>query len=253
MDRPPHLDIDLNEAPSPPPFEPPQEQAPLPPPEPAPPAYAVPPPPLPPQPQPPQPQLPPPAALLPLVAPSQQQVRLQQEALEVVLRFHRPPELRNTPFGPIGGVPAGLLPAGLGLPAPHPGEAGWGFPPPPCASCSRQEELGSTFVCDACDRGFHSKCVRVWPPLLPPPPPPGPPGARRPRAAANEDWICPECEMRGARSTRWKLGPVPLDINAAPPEEPVAVPAPDISRQFLELLIAYIDICLTIELLRSYE
>ncbi|CAN6230676.1 unnamed protein product [Urochloa humidicola] len=233
MDRPPHLDIDLNEAPSPPPFEPPPEQAPPPPQEPAPPAYAAPPLPLPPPPPPPpQPQLPP--ALLPLVAPSQQQLRLQQEALEMVLRVHRPPELRNTPFGPIGGVPPGLLPAGLGLPAPHPGEAGWGFPPPPCASCSRQEEMGSTFVCDACDRGFHAKCVRVWPPLPPPPPPPGPPGARRPRAAANEDWICPECEMRGARSTRWKLGPVPLDINAAPPEEPVvaslAASVADLSR-----------------------
>uniref|UniRef100_K3Z0F2 PHD-type domain-containing protein n=1 Tax=Setaria italica TaxID=4555 RepID=K3Z0F2_SETIT len=115
------------------------------------------------------------------------------------------------------------------------------------------EELGSTFVCDACDRGFHSKCVRVWPPLLPPPPPPGPPGARRPRAAANEDWICPQCEMRGARSTRWKLGPVPLDINAAPPEEPVAASAHDISRHFLELLFTYIDMCLTLELLRGYE
>ena len=239
MDRPPHLDIDLNEAPSPPPSEPPTPRAPSPPRELAPPAYAAPPPP------PPQPQLPPPP-LLPLVAPSpQQQLRLQQEALEVVLRLHRPPELRSTPFGPIGSVPAGLLPGlGLPLPAPHPGEAGWGYPPPLCASCAGQEKLGKTFVCDACDRGFHSDCVRVWPPLPPPPPPPGPPGARRPCAATNEDWICPECEMRGARSTRWKLGPVPLDINAAPPEEPIAVPAHDISRHFLEHLFTYTHICL---------
>ena len=110
-------------------------------------------------------------------------------------------------------------------------------------------------VCDACERGFHPSCVRVWPPLLPPPPPPGPPGARRSRAAANEDWICPECERRGARSTRWKLGAVELDINAAPPEDPVAVIANDIRRQLLELfliitIIDYIDsILLAIELL----
>lgn len=116
-------------------------------------------------------------------------------------------------------------------------------------------------VCDACDRGFHPNCVRVWPPLFPPPPPPGPPGARRPRAAANEDWICPACERCGARSTRWKLGAVELDINAAPPEDPVTVIANDIRRQLLELfliiiIIDYIDsICLAIELLslRGYE
>jgi hypothetical protein len=52
---------------------------------------------------------------------------------------------------------------------------------------------------------------------------------------ANDDWICPECEMRGARSTAWKLGPVPLDINAAPPEEPAEEAVRDISRQLLEL------------------
>ncbi|XP_062218444.1 methyl-CpG-binding domain-containing protein 9-like isoform X2 [Phragmites australis] len=209
MDRPPHLDIDLNEAPSP-------QQCETPPPRGfAPPVYA--PPPMPQfQPPPPQP------------APASQQLLLQQEALEMALQFHRVPEPRNTHFGAIGNVPSGFLP-GMGVPPPppHPGEAGWGHPLRPCASCGHPEILGGTMVCDACDRGFHPSCVRVWPPLmLTPPPPPGPPGARRPRAAANDDWICPECEMRGARSSRWKLGPVPLDINAAPPEDAVM----DISR-----------------------
>ncbi|KAG0532135.1 hypothetical protein BDA96_04G082500 [Sorghum bicolor] len=144
MDRPPHLVIDLNEAPSPPPSDTPPAQAPSPPRELAPPVQAPPPPQqqqlpplLPPQPQP-QP---------PLGAPNQQ-ARLQQEALEGVLRVHRPLELRNTPFGPVGNVPAGLFP-GLGLPllplpppAPHPGEAGWGNPVPPCSSCGLPEILG---------------------------------------------------------------------------------------------------------------
>ncbi|XP_062223837.1 methyl-CpG-binding domain-containing protein 9-like [Phragmites australis] len=218
MDRPPHLNFDLNEAPSPQQCETPPPRAPPPPRGNAAPVHAPPPPQF-------QPRLPP--------APASQQLVLQQEAIEMALQFHRAPEPRNTPIGTIGNVSAGLLP-GLGVPPPpppppqHPGEAGWGHPPRPCASCGHPEILGGTMVCDACDRGFHPSCVRVWPPfMLTPLPPPGPPGPRRPRAAANDDWICPECEMRGARSTRWKLGPVPLDINAAPPEDP----SMDIMRQ----------------------
>ncbi|KAL6629999.1 hypothetical protein ACP70R_029764 [Stipagrostis hirtigluma subsp. patula] len=230
MDRPPHLVIDLNEAPSPPPGDTPTGPAPSPPREFARPVYAPPPPP------PPQQQLPRQPAPQATALAGQQQQQQPREAAEMALRFHPPPELMAGAFGAIGSVPAGLLP-GVGLPLPpppaqHPGEAGWGFPPRPCASCGQPEVLGGTMVCDACDRGFHPTCVRVWPPLVPPPPPPpGPPGARRPRAAANEDWICPECEMRGARSSRWKLGPVPLDINAAPREDPVPAAAMEVTSE----------------------
>jgi hypothetical protein len=152
-------------------------------------------------------------------------------------RFHPLPGSSTAPFGATGNLRAGLLPdSGLSMPplAPFPGQAGWGHPPRPCASCGHPEILGGTIVCDSCDRGFHPGCVRVWPPLMFTPPP-GPSGARRPHAVANDDWICPECEMRGARSTAWKLGPVPLDINAAPPEEPAEEAVRDISRQLLEL------------------
>ncbi|KAK3152374.1 hypothetical protein QOZ80_2BG0158090 [Eleusine coracana subsp. coracana] len=222
MDRPPHLVIDLNEAPSPPPYDNPPEDVPPSPPRGAAPAVHAPPPP-----QPPPPVLPLPAA----PASSSQQLGGPKEALELVYRFHPLSEWRTAPFGVMGNMPAGLLP-GFKPPAPFPGEAGWGHHRP-CSSCGHPEVLGGTIVCDSCDRGFHPACVRVWPPLVftpPPPPPSGPPGARRPRAVANEEWICPECEMRGARSTLWKQGPVPLDINAAPPEEPVAVAVRDISR-----------------------
>ncbi|GJN19247.1 hypothetical protein PR202_gb06498 [Eleusine coracana subsp. coracana] len=228
MDRPPHLVIDLNEAPSPPPYDNPPEDVPPSPPRGAAPAVHAPPPP-----QPPPPVLPLPAA----PASSSQQLGGPKEALELVYRFHPLSEWRTAPFGVMGNMPAGLLP-GFKPPAPFPGEAGWGHHRP-CSSCGHPEGSGGArFVCDSCDRGFHPACVRVWPPLVftpPPPPPSGPPGARRPRAVANEEWICPECEMRGARSTLWKQGPVPLDINAAPPEEPVAVAVRDISRQLLEL------------------
>ncbi|KAL6888819.1 hypothetical protein ACP4OV_009845 [Aristida adscensionis] len=241
MDRPPHLHIDLNEAPSPPPGDTPTGPAPSPPREFAPAAFASaaaaaaaaapppPPPPPPPQQQQLQQLIPPPPPPQPQQAPVNQQLRL--EAWEMVLRVHPPtPDLMAA--GAFAGVPAGVLP-GVGLPLPpppplHPGEAGWGFPPRPCAACRLPETPGGTMVCDACDRGFHPTCVRVWPPLVTtPPPPPGPPGARRPQyPAANEDWICPECEMRGARTSRWKLGPIALDINATPREEPAA-PASD--------------------------
>ncbi|TVU32897.1 hypothetical protein EJB05_24662, partial [Eragrostis curvula] len=245
MDRPPHLVIDLNEAPSPPPYDNPPEDAPSPPREAAPAAHA--PPPL----QPPPPV--PPLQTAP--ASSSQQLQRQQEALEMACRHHPLPDWSTAPFGAMGSVATGLLP-GLPLPLPplpapaqFPGEAGWGHPQLPCASCGRPEVMGNTIVCDSCDRGFHPACVRVWPPLVfTPPPPPGPPGARRPRPVANEDWICPECEMRGARSTLWKLGPVPLDINAAPPEEPVVM-----TRQALELYTHILTVvaCSIIEFLND--
>lgn len=80
------------------------------------------------------------------------------------------------------------------------------------------------------------------------------PGARRPRATANEDWICPECEMRGARTNRWKLGPVPLDINVPPPstpdaEDPVAVATRDVTRQLSQLSFPQL-LLLTADLIR---
>ncbi|KAL5207727.1 hypothetical protein ABZP36_032162 [Zizania latifolia] len=208
MDRPPHLDIDLNEEPSPP-----REVAP--------PVSAVPPalfPPLPP--------------LGPAPPVDNSGLVLPYEARELALRIHQAEALKASAARAIASVSAGA-PFGPPPPAEYPGEAGWGNPLLPCASCGRPEKLGGTIVCDACERGFHISCVRVWPPLMPQPPPsppPGPPDARRPRAAANEDWMCPECEMRGARTNRWKLGPVQLDINAAPPEDPLIVTARDVTR-----------------------
>jgi hypothetical protein len=228
MDRPPHLDIDLNEAPSPLPYDNPPEDAPSPPREATPPVRA-----------PPPAQPPPPVPPLPLAMASVgQQLQSQQEALEAARRFSLP-GWSTAPFGATGNLRVGLLPS-VGLSTPPLAlpleEVGWGHPPIPCASCGHPEILEAMILCDSCDRGFHPACVRVWPPLMPmPPPPPGPPGARRPRAVANDDWICPECEMRGARSISWKLGPVPPDINAAPPEEPGAVAVRDISRQLREL------------------
>ncbi|KAM0868772.1 hypothetical protein ACQ4PT_041113 [Festuca glaucescens] len=224
MDRPPHLDIDLNEAPSPPfPQSPPREYAP---------PICSPPPPLPPPPPllPPPPPPPPPPAL----ANVQAQLLLAHEAREIALSLHQAESLRVTAARALAAAAAaaGSL-VGVPQPAQHPGEAGWGHPPLPCASCGRPEIPGATIVCDACERGFHESCVRVWPPLMSqaPPPPPGPPGVRRPPVAVNEDWMCPECEMRGARSARWRLGAVELDMNAAPPEDPVTVAVRDITRQ----------------------
>ncbi|CAM0946371.1 unnamed protein product [Alopecurus aequalis] len=224
MDRPPHLDIDLNEAPSPPPSpavpqSPPREFA-LP--------IFAPPPQLPPPP----PPLPPPLA----PANAQAQLLLAHEAREIALRFQRAESLRFSAIRALATASAAVgSPLGVPQPAQHPGEAGWAHPghlPLPCASCGRPEIPGATIICDACERGFHESCVRVWPPLMsqPPPPPPGPPGVRRPPAAVNEDWMCPECEMHGSRSNRWRLGAVPLDINAAPPEDPVTVAVRDITR-----------------------
>ncbi|KAG8058343.1 hypothetical protein GUJ93_ZPchr0002g26350 [Zizania palustris] len=213
MDRPPRLDIDLNEEPSP------AEAAPSPPREVAPPVSVVHPalfPPLTPPPLGPAPPVDNPGLVL------------SYEARELALRIHQAEALKAAAARAIASVSAGA-PFGPPPPAEYPGEAGWGNPLLPCASCGRPEELGGTIVCDACERGFHISCVRVWPPLMPQPPP-SPPDARRPRAAANEDWMCPECEMRGARTNRWKLGPVQFDINAVPPEDPLIVTASDVTR-----------------------
>jgi hypothetical protein len=237
MDRPPHLDIDLNEAPSPPPSPTPAPAFPLSPPrEFAPTIFAHPPPLPPPPPPPPAPVHPPPPP-----ANAQAQLLLAQEAREMALRFHQAETLRVAAARALAAATGSS--AGVPQPAQHPGDAGWGHPGHPpllCPSCNRPEIPGATIVCDACERGFHESCVRVWPPLMsqPPPPPPGPPGVRRPPAIVNEDWTCPECEVLGARSTRWRLGTVPcLDINAAPPEDPVTVAVRDITRQLSQLPI----------------
>ncbi|VAI56686.1 unnamed protein product [Triticum turgidum subsp. durum] len=222
MDRPPHLDIDLNEAPSPPP-SPPVAVPQSPPRGFAAPIFAPPPPLPPPPPPPPQPQPP---------ANAQAQLLLAHQAREIALAYHRGESWRLAAATAIAAATAGSS-VEVPPPAQHPGVAGWGNPPPPCASCGLPELPGATIICDACERGFHESCVHVWGPLMrqpPPPPLPTPPGVRRPPVAVNEDWMCPACEIGGAHSKRWKLRAVPLDINAAPREDPVAVTIGDITR-----------------------
>ncbi|KAF7078718.1 hypothetical protein CFC21_083104 [Triticum aestivum] len=222
MDRPPHLDIDLNEAPSPPP-SPPAAVPQSPPRGFAAPIFAPPPPLLLPPPPPPQPQPP---------ANAQAQLLLAHQAREIALAYHRGESWRLAAATAIAAVTAGSS-VEVPPPAQHPGVAGWGNPPPPCASCGLPELPGATIICDACERGFHESCVHVWGPLMrqpPPPPLPTPPGVRRPPVAVNEDWMCPACEIGGAHSKRWKLRAVPLDINAAPREDPVAITVGDITR-----------------------
>ncbi|KAF0935692.1 hypothetical protein E2562_035742, partial [Oryza meyeriana var. granulata] len=170
MDRPPHLDIDLNEAPSPPACEtpPPGAVYPSPPRDVTPPISAAPAPPF----------LPPQQPTAPAVNP---QMVLPYEARELALRIHQAQALRVAAATAIESVTSRAPPFGPPPPAQHPGEAGRGNPPLP------------------------------------------------------NDWICPECEMRGARTNRWKLGPVQLDINVPPPgtpdtEDPVAVATREVTR-----------------------
>lgn len=136
----------------------------------------------------------------------------EREARELAVMYHQA-ELARAAAGRAIAVPP--------FPHPGPGEAGWGNPPGPCAVCGKPETPWETIICDACDRAFHQSCVRVWGPPVGtqplPPPPPATPGVRRPAVTMNEDWMCPQCERNGKRSERWKLGPVRLDINAAPP------------------------------------
>ncbi|KAI4986814.1 hypothetical protein ZWY2020_019444 [Hordeum vulgare] len=196
MDRPPHLDIDLNKTPSP---SPSPSTPPSPPREIAAPVVA------------PPPQLPPPANV-----PAQKQ--LAHQAREIAL---------PTNVGNGGGRPLSPRPRPQGRrwsaassTSAAPGAAGWGGNP--CASCGLLE-LPAATICDACERGFHESCVNV---RCPPPPVPTPGvRVRRPQVAVNEDWLCPECEIDGARRA------VPLHTN----EDPVAVTIQEITRQLCQL------------------
>uniref|UniRef100_A0A8I6XVP0 PHD-type domain-containing protein n=1 Tax=Hordeum vulgare subsp. vulgare TaxID=112509 RepID=A0A8I6XVP0_HORVV len=164
-----------------------------------------------PPPLPPSPQLPPPANVV------QAQLQHANQAREIVLSYHRGEWCRSA-------IPATAATAGSSVevpppaPAQHPGAAGWGGHP--CASCGLPELPAGTIICDACERGFHESCVNV---RCPPSPVPTPGvRVRRPQVAVNEDWVCPECEIAGAR------GAVPLHINAA-------VTFQDITRQLCQL------------------
>uniref|UniRef100_A0A453NNQ0 Zinc finger PHD-type domain-containing protein n=1 Tax=Aegilops tauschii subsp. strangulata TaxID=200361 RepID=A0A453NNQ0_AEGTS len=182
---------------------------------------------------------------------AQAQLLLAHQAREIALAYHRGESWRLAAATAIAAATAGSS-VEVPPPAQHPGVAGWGNPPPPCASCGLPELPGATIICDACERGFHESCVHVWGPLMrqpPPPPLPTPPGVRRPPVAVNEDWMCPACEIGGAHSKRWKLRAVPLDINAAPREDPVAVTVGDITRQLSQLPLNHL--LMTLHLLIS--
>ena len=76
----------------------------------------------------------------------------------------------------------------------------------PCAACGKPEDRGCVVVCDACERGFHLACARMW----------GSP------VAIHEEWLCGECVCGGVKSKRWPLGAKKrlLDMNASPPSDP---------------------------------
>lgn len=182
---------------------------------------------------------------------------LPYEAREVAMGIHRDAvaqaqALRVAAASAIESVTARAPPFGPPA-ARHPGRQGW-EPAAPCAACGLPENpwgpssatpasAGSTSPASASGRRSCRRRRRRRAP-----------GARRPRATANEDWICPECEMRGARTNRWKLGPVPLDINVPPPstpdaEDPVAVATRDVTRQLSQLSFPQL-LLLTADLIR---